>query len=456
MDIPAMPRTSTMKSTMPFIAAATAAGILLSACVSNRAWSPAAEPTVHSEIAPPDYTHLLKPLCNPNKTRWDNPEHAKARPITSLFTHGGRIYLSGGEWNANLGPCPIWSVDPASGEFTNEYSAATERIDWFREDNSGRLYAQCTDICERCPDKGPFFRREANGAWGVPAQPPPCQFPAEDFSGATMAAQGYAVHTWDLAIWKGRVFTAGYGIGWMPLDSTGVLSNATVCLEHPHGKALVITNGVIASEKVKYHSQRFYSFLPFDDALFCYTLFKPNGRDRDGVFEIDEWRFDEASGQFTPQTNLLNNVGCGNAMFHVTKVGKRLLYGCGSTSATCFTNLVLYSAACVGGATVKAERIDLGGMPVACIAPMEGGQAAVVTCAGEGDGGKGSFKSVLWTTSDGLDYKPLFSLSTPFRITCAALCDGAWFFGALGEDESGEDVTGGLYRCSPPSHGNVL
>ena len=456
MDIPAMPRTSTMKRTMPFIAAVTTAGILFSACVSDHAVSPATEPTVHSEIAPPDCTHFLKPLCNPNKTRWDTPEHAKARPITSLFTHGGRIYLSGGEWNANLGPCPIWSVNPASGEFTNEYSAATERIDWFREDDSGRLYAQCTDICERCPDKGPFFRREANGAWGVPAQPPPCQFPAEDFSGATMAAQGYAVHTWDLTIWKGRVFTAGYGIGWMPLDSSGVLSNATVCLEHPHGKAIVITNGVIASEKVKYHSQRFYSFLPFDDALFCYPLFKPNGRERDGVFEIDEWRFDEASGQFAPQTNLLNNVGCGNAMFHVTKVGKRLLYGCGSTSATCFTNLVLYSAACVGGATVKAERIDLGGMPVACIAPMEGRCAAVVTCAGEGDGGKGPFKSVLWTTSDGLDYTPRFSLSTPFRITCAALCDGAWFFGALGEDESGEDVTGGIYRCPPPSQGNVL
>lgn len=91
-----------MKSAMPFIAA-TAAGILFSACVSDHAGSPASKPTVHSEIAPPDCTHFLKPLCNPNKTRWDKPEHAKARPITSLFPHGGRIYLSGGEWNANLG-----------------------------------------------------------------------------------------------------------------------------------------------------------------------------------------------------------------------------------------------------------------------------------------------------------------------------------------------------------------
>lgn len=435
----------TMKIAFFCFAAAVMAGSLFSACIADHAGCPASAPEAPTEIEPPDLTHRLEALCNPNRSYWSKPEHAKARPITSLFTHGGRIYLSGGEWDANLGPCPIWSVDPATGEFTNEYSAATERIDWFREDDSGRIYAQCTDICERSPNQGPFFRRNANGAWDVPAQPPHCQFPAEDFSSATMAAQGYAVHTWDIAIWRGRIFTAGYGIGWMPLDSSGALSNATVCLDHPHGKFTVITNGVIASEKVKYHRQRFYSFLPFDDALFCYTLFNGNGRERDGVREIDEWRFDEATGQFTPQTNLLQNVGSGSAMFHVTKVGKRLLYGCGSTSATCPTNLVLYSAACVGGTTVKAERIDLGGMPVACLTPMESGRVAVVSCAREEER-NGTFKSVLWTTSDGLAFEPQFSLATPFRITCAACCGGTWFFGALGEDESGEDITGCLFR----------
>lgn len=59
----------------------------------------------------PDLTADMEPLCNPNATRW-TASQPMARAATSIGVCDGRLFVSGGDWDANLGPCPIFAVDP--------------------------------------------------------------------------------------------------------------------------------------------------------------------------------------------------------------------------------------------------------------------------------------------------------------------------------------------------------
>ena len=80
----------------------------------------------------PDYTDKLEFLCNPNASvqKWLGTNLAKrvSRTTMSIYPFKGRLYTSGGEWNANTGPCPIFTVNPEDGTFTNHFTAGTETI----------------------------------------------------------------------------------------------------------------------------------------------------------------------------------------------------------------------------------------------------------------------------------------------------------------------------------------
>ena len=62
--------------------------------------------------AVPDLTASMHALGNPNKARWSSltPRH-----VASIGVHDGRLYVSGGNWDGNAGPCPLFAVDPYSG-----------------------------------------------------------------------------------------------------------------------------------------------------------------------------------------------------------------------------------------------------------------------------------------------------------------------------------------------------
>jgi hypothetical protein len=50
----------------------------------------------------PDLTDLMEAMCNPNATRW-TASQPMARAATSLGVCDGKIYVSGGDWDGNVG-----------------------------------------------------------------------------------------------------------------------------------------------------------------------------------------------------------------------------------------------------------------------------------------------------------------------------------------------------------------
>ena len=57
-------------------------------------------------------------LCNPNLTRWQGTNQAQvvSRSIMTIFPYRDRLYVSGGEWNANTGPCPVQATHAYGNE----------------------------------------------------------------------------------------------------------------------------------------------------------------------------------------------------------------------------------------------------------------------------------------------------------------------------------------------------
>ena len=81
-------------------------------------------------IAAPDLTGSLEYVGNPGYSRW--PANPHTRQVLDLAPHRGAIFVTGGDWSPNMGPCPIFAVDPYSGAYTNEFVAdinATQGIE---------------------------------------------------------------------------------------------------------------------------------------------------------------------------------------------------------------------------------------------------------------------------------------------------------------------------------------
>ena len=79
----------------------------------------------------PDLTDSLEYLGNPNYSRW--PSNPHTRQVLDLTQHRGKLFVSGGDWDPNMGPCPIFAVDPYSGAYTNEFIAGTDDIYEFKD-----------------------------------------------------------------------------------------------------------------------------------------------------------------------------------------------------------------------------------------------------------------------------------------------------------------------------------
>ena len=112
----------------------------------------------------PDLTAAMEALCNPNTTRWTASQSLAIAP-TSLGVCDGKLFVSGGDWNKNLGPCPIFSVDPYTGAYVKEFESGTESIDYFRTDSEGCLYAPSVDPREGHANECNVARRNADGTW---------------------------------------------------------------------------------------------------------------------------------------------------------------------------------------------------------------------------------------------------------------------------------------------------
>lgn len=131
---------------------------------------------------PPDVTAAVIPLGNPFVTGT-----SYSRNVWDMQLFGGVIHLGHGDSIDNLGPIPIWSIDPATGALANEFTTSEEQVDEFRVLN-GQLYVPGHDPRDDLT-MGNFYRVEA-GAWAKHRTIP------------------WGLHTFDLAWHGGRLFAA--------------------------------------------------------------------------------------------------------------------------------------------------------------------------------------------------------------------------------------------------------
>jgi hypothetical protein len=138
------------------------AAVLLAAVLLGLAASSMGDAATIPWVAPTD----VETLGNPVSQRWDG-QHLYARNVWDLQAFDGRIYIGSGNASndgpaPNAGPVDIWSYDPKSGRFQNEFLANGDQIAVFRVVN-GELMAPDMDPQESF-DFGNLYRLR-HGQW---------------------------------------------------------------------------------------------------------------------------------------------------------------------------------------------------------------------------------------------------------------------------------------------------
>ena len=407
--------------------------------------------------AAPDLTASMHALGNPNKARWSSlmPRH-----VASIGVHDGRLYVSGGNWDGNAGPCPLFAVDPYSGASNIVFTMGTESVDYFREGTGGRFYVPSIDPKDGHVNSCDVACRNPDGTW---TKMYAC---ARNLGDAL-----YDTHTWDFAVWHGWMFAGGYGLSVEKEGASGRMRDASPYLTSAHMTfSYKMDTGATGSFQ---RWRRFTAFLPFDDELFALPLNVCYFDDTSvTTYDIEEYRFDEATALFVCQTNtparlypglcpadfgLFKNTSSAIdlKMWHPTPFRGRVLYIPGSEASPFIPVGALYSATNENHHVV-ATRIVLGsGVYPLCI--FSRGDAVCVLAAQYDDASRTVVNSV-WESTDALHFEKKFTFSAPQQASAVAYFDGAYYF-ALGSRTqvsqawslSGSDGVGELYRVRDPS-----
>lgn len=414
----------------------------------------------------PDLTAKMVPLCNPNASRWTTSQMF-SRAVTSIGVHDGLLFVSGGDWSDNTGPCPIFAVNPYTGSYRSEWDAGTECVNYYREGSDGCVYVPSIDPKDGHANCCDVSRRNPNGTWTkLNIAPNRWLY----YSSSENAA--YGTHTWDVAIWKGKIFTAGYGIGVGPEKTTSRLSDATPQLTNANRVYASAYGGTFQS------SRRFEAFLPFDDDLFAYPLNYASVQSANfRVWDFEEWRFDESTSKFVCQTNSASNVVPGLKasdyglfsssyystqiqLWNPTKFKGRVLYIPGSEHGTTKPVAALYSATNINH-SVRATRVEFGSgvYPFDIFARDD----VVLVVTAQYDSAKSNVVNSVWASSDGVSFVKKFFFSAPQHASAMAYLDGSYYF-AMGTRTTvstawtlkGSDVAGQIYRIRDPDCASAI
>ena len=423
---------------------------------------------------PVDVTASLEYLGNPAYTRW--PGSPMSRHVQDLFPYKGKIYTSGGEWDTNTGPCPIWAVDPYSGTYTNEFDAGTDAIYEFKEFTDGRLYTSAIDMHEGAANIGSTFRRGSNDVWY--AYNTACTACNITNFGSS-AYQGYRIHNWDMAEYKDYVFVCGYGISGSTNWCTTAMFDTTPQLRnidrHCGPVSWTIPGRTYGATASDYQLlRRFCTFLPFDDDVYCFPD-QPTFWDKITHFNWEEWRFNESTKKFVCQTNTWENIAPGITLeaasfthpsndaaqvqlWHPTKFGSRVLYIVGGHGDYGFniTPWAAYSAVNENH-HVKATKIDIGGDDVKPFDICVANGTAYIVAAQAGMKATQVTNSV-WKSSDGVSFTKIFTFVSTRQASAICYYDGCFYLG-MGSNSftkngwpkvTGTDVSGRIYRVRLP------
>ena len=422
---------------------------------------PPDDPPPDDPVAPvpggtvPDLTQALEYLANPNKDRW--PNSVWSWNVNDLKLYRGKIYTGGGEWQNNTGPCPITALDPISGTYANEFSAGTDTLWDFKEMSDGRLMTGSVDIHESGPNYGHYFsKRDENAAWVNYAN---CvRRSLEELGGG---GESYAIHTWDIAEYKGRFFTAGYGISYSGVGDYGEKAmmdgtpDLTDC-RRTYKSDYWLGGNHITSTFTTY--RRFVSFLPFDDDLYCFPMCHTMDIDP-GQYDFEEWRWDEDLLKFVCGTNTWANVApdvtpddmvlslttlnmspkaSDAQLWSPTKFGSRVLYILGEHTIL-KRPWALYSAVSENH-RVKATRVQFEAGFIPFDLTVQNGVVYLVGCTF--DATKKVMTNSVWKSTDGLAFTKLFTFTASRQASAIEYAKGYFFLG-MGCRNVVSDVNGG-------------
>ncbi|MDR1671671.1 MAG: hypothetical protein LBR57_04035 [Alistipes sp.] len=140
-----------------------------------------------------DVSAIIETLGNPLRERYaDNTQWVFARNVWDMHAFAGKIYFGGGNSNneppaVNAGPADLWALDPATRQFTKEYTVNEEQIHLLR-DFDDQLYIPGHDSREGW-NLGNFYRL-TNGVWKKHRTVP------------------LGIHVYDIYKWGGRLYAA--------------------------------------------------------------------------------------------------------------------------------------------------------------------------------------------------------------------------------------------------------
>ena len=407
----------------------------------------------------PDLTDSLEYLGNPAYSHW--PNHPHSRQVLDLAPHKGRIFVSGGDWSPNMGPCPIFAVDPYTGAYTNEFTAGTDDIYEFKEFSDGRLYASAVDPTGSGSSYGSTFRRGYDGVWKAYNTAGKASYldPATDNG----SHEGYMIHNWDMTEWNEYTFVCGYGISGSTNWCETAMFDATPQIRF-------IERELWQGATVQ---RRFAAFLPFADDVYCIPT-QPAWSDDLQCCDWEEWRWIESEQRFVCQTNTWDNIAPGVTaastsltqfpangggktlqLWHPTKFKGRVLYVL--AEAYPLVPWAAFSAQNVNH-HVKATKIDLGGDDVKPYDICVAGDAAYIVAAQAGSTATAVTNSV-WKSTDGVSFTKILTFTASRPATAICYFDGCFYFGMGGTKDtaygwpnlpSSPELSGNIYRVRLP------
>ena len=193
-------------------------------------------------LASVDVTSKVEILGNPYSELYKSGGYIYARNIWDMQVFSGKLYIGAGNSNnkgpaPNAGRVPVFSFDPRSSKFVNEYVVAEEQIDRFRVIGD-TLYIPGHDATQKW-NFGNFYTRTGTGEWKKYRTIP------------------NALHVYDIALYHKTLFTA-----------LGLYNISGVGMSDSNGKSWSIQNIGISFGRI-------YSFLKVSDALYACKSFTP-------------------------------------------------------------------------------------------------------------------------------------------------------------------------------------
>jgi len=209
-------------------------------------------------------------IGSPSATRFTQGE--VARCVWDMHVFNGKLYIGGGDYDANTGPTDIWAYDLTSKEWKNSGSVPDEAVARFVEID-GKLVATGID-----PEEdwrfGNYYTLTDNG-WEKTRNLP------------------NAVHNFDMVEYDGKLF-AGIGVdhGYYPLVYSVDGGNSFETLK-------CYKEGVLVDLE-QYEYSRTYEFLEYKSNLYAIVVnvFKDLDENQKRRFEMQVYKYQDGAMNF--------------------------------------------------------------------------------------------------------------------------------------------------------------